>query len=172
MEFEKLITERYSVRKFKPQHLPQATIDKILAAGKLAPTGCNNQPQRILVLNTDEAIEALRPCTKCHFFAPTALLVCHNTAESWRRVYDGALSSPVDAAIVSTHMMLAAQNEGVGCCWVMHFDPVAMRAAFAITEGIEPFALLVMGYPAEDARPLDRHFSSRPTEELVVYDHF
>ena len=53
MDFLKLAAERYSVRKFKPGHLPQETVDKLLKAAHLAPTGCNNQPQRILVLNTD-----------------------------------------------------------------------------------------------------------------------
>ena len=53
MEFEQLIAERYSVRSFLPEHLPQETIDRILWAGHCAPTGCNYQPQRILVLNTD-----------------------------------------------------------------------------------------------------------------------
>ena len=60
VDFEKLITERYSVRKFKPEHLPQEAVDKILEAGHKAPTGCNYQPQRILVLNTDEAIGKLK----------------------------------------------------------------------------------------------------------------
>ena len=114
MDFEKLITERYSVRKFKPEHLPQEAIDKILEAGHKAPTGCNYQPQRILVLNTDESIAKLKNCTKCHFNAPTAMLVCHNRKESWIRKYDGALSSSVDAVIVTTHMMLACKNEGIG----------------------------------------------------------
>ena len=68
MEFEKLIEERYSVRSFKSEHLPSEAIDKILAAAHKAPTGCNNQPQRILVLNTDEALEKLKKCTKCHVF--------------------------------------------------------------------------------------------------------
>ena len=172
MEFVKLIEERYSVRSFQPEHLPREVLEKILAAGHLAPTGCNYQPQRILVLNTDESIEKLRGCTKCHFGAPTALLVCHNTAESWVRPYDGALSSPVDAVIVATHMLLAAHNEGVGSCWVMHFDPAAMRQTFAIPNGIEPVALLVMGYPAENAKPLPLHFKTRPITETVVYDHF
>ena len=172
MEFTNLIEERYSVRSFKPGHLPREVLERILRAGHLAPTGCNYQPQRILVLNTDESMEKLRACTKCHFGAPTALLVCHNTAESWVRKYDGALSSPVDAVIVATHMMLAAHNEGVGCCWVMHFDPAAVREAFGIPAGVEPAALLVMGYPAEDARPLPLHFKTRPLEETVVYDHF
>ena len=172
MEFTKLIEERYSVRSFKPGHLSREVLEKILHAGHLAPTGCNYQPQRILVLNTDESMEKLRACTKCHFGAPTALLVCHNTAESWVRKYDGALSSPVDAVIVATHMMLAAHNEGVGCCWVMHFDPAALREAFAIPAGVEPAALLVLGWSAENARPLTLHFQTRPLEETVVYDHF
>ena len=172
MDFEKLISERYSVRKFKQQHLPQDVIDKILEAGHKAPTGCNYQPQRIFVLNSDESIAKLKNCTKCHFNAPTAMLVCHNKEESWVRKYDGALSSPVDAVIVTTYMMLAAQNEGIGTCWVMHFDPAAMREVFNIPQNVEPTALLVMGYPSEDAKPLDLHFQSRPMEETVIYEKF
>ena len=172
MDFEKLITDRYSVRNFKPEHLPQDIIDKILLAGHKAPTGCNYQPQRILVINTDEAINKLRECTKCHFSAPTAILVCHNKDESWVRKYDSALSSPVDAAIVATHMMLAAHNEGVGCCWVMHFDPEAIRKDYEIPHNIEPIALLVMGYPTEDAQPLEMHFKTRALDDVVFYDKF
>ena len=172
MDFEKIITERYSVRNFKPEHLPQTVIDKILEVGHKAPTGCNYQPQRILVLNTDESIAKLKECTKCHFNAQAAMLVCHNKDESWVRKYDGALSSPVDAVIVTTHMMLEAHNIGVGCCWVMHFDPNAMRETFNIPDNVEPIALLVMGYPSDDAKPLDLHFESRPIEETVFYDCF
>lgn len=172
MEFEQLISERYSVRSFRAEHLPQETVDRILEAGHKAPTGCNYQTQRILVMNTDESISQLRGCTKCHFGAPTAMLICHNTNESWKRPYDGALSSPVDAAIVTTHMMLAAHNIGVGSCWVMHFDPTAMRKTFGIPNELEPAALLVLGYPAENAKPLDLHHKKRPLNEVVYYDHF
>ena len=172
MEFEKLISERYSVRHFKPEHLGQEVIDKILLAGHKAPTGCNYQPQRILVLNTEESLQKLYKCTKCHFEAPTAMLVCYNEDETWKRPYDGALSAPVDAAIVTTHMMLAAHNAGAGCCWVMHFDPIAIREAFYIPENIKPVALLVMGYPAEDSKPLSMHSEYRPLDDIVLYDSF
>lgn len=172
MEFEKLINDRYSVRSYKNEHLPQSVIDKILEAGHKAPTGCNYQPQRILVINTDEAIEKLRECTKCHFGAPSAMLVCHNRDESWKRVYDGALSSPVDAAIVTTYLMLAAQNEGVGTCWVMHFNPAKMKENFNIPESYEPVSLLVMGYPSDDAKPIAMHYEFRPMSETVFYDSF
>lgn len=172
MEFSQLIAERYSVRSFRPEPLPRETVEQILRAGHLAPTGCNYQSQRILVLNTEESIAKLRGCTRCHFSAPTALLVCHNREESWVRKYDGALSSPVDAAIVTTYMMLAAHDLGVGTCWVMHFDPAAIREQFHIPDPIEPVALLIMGYPAEDAKPLNLHFQSRPLDEVVVEDIF
>ena len=172
MEFEKLITERYSVRSFRPEHLPEDVISRILEAGHVAPTGCNFQPQRILVLNTDESMEKLGTATRCRFGAPTAMLVCHDPAESWRRPYDGALSSPVDAVIVATHMMLAAHNDGVGTCMVMHFDPLKMREAFKIPEGIEPVLLLIMGYPSENAEPKHYHFEYRPMEEVVFHESF
>lgn len=172
MEFEKLIKERYSVRNFKDEHLSKETIEKILEAGHVAPTGCNNQPQRILVLNTDESMEKLKQCTKCHFDAPSAMLVCCNLNESWKRPYDEALSAPIDAVIVTTHLMLAAKNEGVGSCWVMHFNPETMKNTFNIPENFLPVALLVMGYPSNDSKPLNLHNASRPIEEVVFYETF
>ena len=172
MEFEKLISERYSVRKFKNENLPQEVIDKILSSGHKAPTGCNYQPQRILVLNNKQSMEKLYKCTKCHFNAPAAMLICYNRDESWVRPYDGELSAPVDAVIVTTHMMLSAHEQGVGCCWVMHFDPSAVRETFNVPENIIPMALLVMGYPDDDAQPLTLHWKYRPMEDVVFYDSF
>lgn len=172
MDFEKLIQQRFSIRKFENRHLEKEIIDKIIWAGHIAPTGCNNQPQRILVLNTDESVTKLKKCTKCHFDAPCAILICYNKNESWERKYDGALSAPVDASIVATHMMLEAHNIGVGCCWVMHFDPFALKSEYNIPDEIEPAALLVMGYPHKDAKPLDMHSQFRPLDEVTYYESF
>ena len=44
-------------------------MDAVLEASRLAPTACNNQPQRILVLDTAEALDKLKDCTPCHFSA-------------------------------------------------------------------------------------------------------
>ena len=172
MEYERLITERYSVRNFKGEHLPSECISKILDAAHKAHTGCNFQPQRILVLNTDESIEKLKKGTKCHFGAPTAMIVCYNEDESWKRPYDGALSAPVDAALVATHMMLAAHNIGIGSCWVMHFNPSIIKEEFNIPDNIKPVAILVMGYPDDEAAPHEFHNKFRSIEEVVVYNQF
>ena len=172
MDFLKLAADRYSVRKFVDTHLEKEVIDKILEAGHLAPTGCNYQPQRILVMNSDESLSKLKNCTKCHFNAPTAMLICYNKDECWTRKYDGHTSGIIDASIVTTHMMLEASTLGVGTTWIMHFDPFAMRKEFEIPENYEPVALLVMGYPAEDAKPLNLHSEFRPLDEVVSYDKF
>ena len=100
------------------------------------------------------------------------MLVCCDKSESWIRKYDGAMSAPIDAAIVATHLMLAAHNIGVGSCWVMHFDPTAMKESFNIPENIEPIALLVMGYPDDSATPHEFHSTFRPIEETVIYESF
>lgn len=172
MDFLKFASERYSVRKFQDRHLEQQVIDQILACGHVAPTGCNYQPQRILVLNTDESMEKLKQCTRCHFGAPTAMLVCYNQDESWTRKADGAMSAPVDAAIVATHLMLMAHSLGVGSCWVMYFDPAAIRQTFHLPDNYVPAALLVMGYPHPESKPLDLHGTYRPLDETVAYEHF
>ena len=172
MDFEKVIKERYSVRKFQNKHLEQNDIDKIINSGHLAPTGCNFQPQRILVLNTEKSLEKLKRCTKCHFDAPCAMVICYNKNETWIRKSDGALSAPVDAAIITTHMMLEAHNIGVGTCWVMYFEPDVLKKEFNIPQYIEPVALLVMGYPHKDAKPLSLHSTYRPVDEVVFYESF
>ena len=172
MDFLRLACDRYSVRSFKKEHIKQEEIDKILKAGHVAPTGCNFQPQRILVLNRDESAEKLKKCTKCHFNAPSAMIVCYNKDETWTRRYDGAKSAPVDAAIVTTHMMLMAHSIGIGSTWVMHFDPNAVKEEFNVPENIEPLAILVMGYPTDDAPVHEFHSTFRPLEDVVIYDTF
>ncbi len=169
MNFIDLAAARYSVRSFKQDPVSQEHIDSILRAGHLAPTGCNNQPQRILVIQSAEAMDKLRACTRCHFGAPMAMLVCYHKDECWTRKYDGESCGWVDASIVTTHMMLQAAEEGVGTTWVMHFDPFAVRKEFGLDDALVPVALLVMGYPAEDCAPNPLHHQARPMEELVSF---
>lgn len=172
IDFLTLVKERYSVRSFKPQPVEQETLDLILKAGHAAPTACNLQPQRILVINSEGVIAKLQKCTKCHFHAPAALLVCYDKDQCWKRSYDGKSSGEIDAAIVTTHMMLEAASLGVGTTWVMHFIPDAMREEFQIPENLEPAALLVMGYPAADAKPYPGHGEFKPEGDIVSYNQF
>lgn len=168
----RLAAARYSVRKFSARPVERDVVEQILAAGHLAPTACNRQPQRILVLDSEESMLKLTRCTGSHFHAPAALLVCYDRDACWKREYDGKSSGDIDAAIVTTHMMLEACALGVGTTWVMHFDPAAVRAEFAVPDALEPSALLVMGYPADDAKPYPGHYESLPPAHIVSYNRF
>ena len=169
MDFMQLAQERYSLRKFLKTPVKKEHLDAILKAGHLAPTACNKQPQKIYVLESEAALTKLDGCTKCRFEAPLALLVCADENACWVRRYDGAKSGEVDASIVTTHLMLAAQEQGVGSLWVMAFDPAAVKEAYALPEGITPVAILMLGYPDPAAEPAPLHSTFRDEEEIVSY---
>jgi len=168
-DFLTLAKERYSVRRFANRSVSQEDIDCILRAGQLAPTACNNQPQHVYVIRSEEALAKMRRCTKCHFDAPLGMLICSDLNQTWKRRYDGADSCWVDASIVTTHMMLEAHERGVGSTWVMYFDPEAVKTEFELPDNLLPVALLVMGYPAEDAQMNPLHEQTKTIEEMVTY---
>lgn len=167
MDFLQLATARYSVRRYKSTPVPQEHIDKILAAGRMAPTALNNQPQEIIVVHSDEGRALLRKCTPCHYDAPLAFIVCCDTAAAWAREYDGKSSGDIDAAIVTTHMMMEATELGLGTTWVMWFDPAAVTDEFGLPDGIEPVAILLAGYADVDTS--SDHLDRRDVDEYVTY---
>lgn len=169
MDLIELLKERYSVRQFSDKEVENEKLDLILEAGRLAPTAVNFQPQRILVIKSNEALEKLKECTRYHFNAPLAILVCYDNSISWKRAYDNKDMGEVDASIVTTQMMLEITNLGLGTTWVGHFDPSAVRSEFNLPENIIPVALLPVGYPAEDTAPNPRHFERLDLKETVIY---
>lgn len=168
-DFLTLAERRYSVRKFSSADIEKTKLEYILRAGQVAPTACNNQPQKVYVLQSRPALEKLRCCTTCHFHAPLALLVCYDRSLSWKRSFDGQDSGFVDASIITTQMMLEAYDQGIGSTWVMHFDPAAVRTEFELPEEEIPVAILVMGYPADDVEVSPKHSQIRPMDETVKY---
>lgn len=169
MDFLKLAESRFSVREFSDRKVEREVMEKILRAGQLAPTACNNQPQRIFVIESEEGLAKFRKCTKSHFHAPLAMLVCYDRDECWKRSYDGKPSGDIDASIVCTHMMLEAASLGVGSTWVMHYIPEAVKVEFELPEHLESTALLVMGYPKEGVTPSHLHFQTKPVEDTVSF---
>ena len=168
MNFTELATSRYSVRSYKPQPIEPKKLTQVLAAGRVAPTACNNQPQRIKAITVPEDLAKVDECTPCRFGASTVLLICYDKTVSWKRSFDGADSGDIDAAIVVTHLMLAAHEAGLGTCWVMYFDPAKAVELFNLPENIVPVAFLPIGYPAEDAVPADGHGRKMALDEMLL----
>ncbi|MDR0376981.1 MAG: nitroreductase family protein [Spirochaetaceae bacterium] len=170
MNFDVLSVKRYSVRKFDPAPVEPEKLARILEAGRIAPTAANKQPQRILVVTQTEGLAKIDRSTPCRFGAPLVLVVCYDKNECAARQYDGEPSGWVDASIIATHMMLQAADIGIGSTWVMHFDPAVTREEFSLPENLVPVAMLVMGRPAPDAAPADRHTIRHPLEKIVYFE--
>ena len=168
MEFEKVIEERYSVRRYKPDRITDEELNKILKAGMVAPTGCNYQPQRIYVLKSEEAVAKIRTLSKCAFDAPVVLLIALDENADWKSPLEAGCRAGVqDVSIVADHMMLEAWNIGIGSCWVNYFKPSEVKAAFNLPENETPVLLMTLGYPAEDSKPMQLHYASKQIEEVV-----
>lgn len=172
MSFLNLAKQRYSVRSFLSKKVEQEKIDLILEVARIAPTACNKQPQRILVLDNPESFAKLKDCTPYHFDAPLAFLICYDESSSWVRKYDNQNEGKVDACIVATQMMLEITELGLGSTWVGSFDPRMVKEKFKLPENFIPVAILPVGYPSIDANPSAMHDSRLELSKTVFYNSF
>lgn len=81
MELLEVIQNRRSIRKFKPDEVPEEYIHQLIEAGRLAPSGTNLQPARYIVIKSEEARTKLKDCTPLPFVsaAPAIIACCVDT---------------------------------------------------------------------------------------------
>ena len=146
MDLLKLMGDRYTCRRYSNEDVKEEDLNKILEAGRIAPTSHNNQPQRIYVVRSEEADEV------------------------WRNDLDGDRESgDIDVSIVITHMMLMAEELGLGACWIGRITPELVKKNLNIPENVKVVAVLSLGYHREDDRPSKLHTIRRSNEDLVKF---
>ena len=169
MTFQELAKARYSVRAYKDTPIEEEKLNLILEAGRIAPTACNNQPQKIYVAKSEEARKKLASVSRRTFDAPVILVVCYDRDRNWKNpLMPGYESGETDAAIVCTHMMLQAAELGIGSCWVGMFNAQQVSEALGLPENVTVSALLPMGYAAENAQPAPLHSQYREFADTIV----
>ena len=169
MSFLELAKARYSVRAYKDTPIEEEKLKLILEAGRIAPTACNNQPQKIYVAKSEEARKKLASVSRRTFDAPVILVVCYDRDRNWKNpLMPGYESGETDAAIVCTHMMLQAAELGIGSCWVGMFNAQQVSEALGLPENVTVSALLPMGYAAENAQPAPLHSQYREFADTIV----
>lgn len=77
------------------------------------------------------------------------IIACSDHNVAWHRESDGKDHSDVDVSIAVEHLCLAAEEQGLGTCWVCNFDTILCRKLFYLPEFIEPIALIPIGYPSD-----------------------
>lgn len=171
MDFLELVENRYSCRSFSTKEVEKEKIEKILKAAKLAPTARNLQPQRILVLTQKEQLEKLNGCTSYGWNAPVIMILFYDKSVSYKRdKYDNKEFGDIDGSIVATHMILEAQNLGLGTTWIGSFDPNKLLEIYEIPRNLIPVAILPIGYPSVEAKPSKLHFERNEIANFVYWN--
>jgi nitroreductase len=146
------LTSRRSVRKFKPDAVPRELLERIVNAGRLAPTARNEQPWEFVVV-TDAAKRAkIAPITDYGAFiadAPVCIVVLSKPTKYFLE----------DCCAATTNILNAATAVGLGSCWVAgDKKPYAGRIVELCAAPLEMklIALIAIGYPVEVPSPAKR----------------
>jgi nitroreductase len=169
MDFLELVKTRYSVRKYKSDPVPEALLQKILQAARLAPTAANRQPFQLIVITSPEHRAALAPISDQVWFteAPVVIAVVAETAKAWGDS-NGRNFSLIDTAIVADHITLAAADLGLGTCWIGGFDLAMARKTLHLPAGVEPIIFIPIGYADDQPEEKER----KPLKALVRYEQW
>ncbi len=193
-----LIQARRSIRRYRPEPVAEAALERLLTAATWAPSAHNRQPWRFAVLTTPAARAALAQAMGARLEAdrladgdppeavaadrarslaritgaPAVVVVCLTMAEMDRypdtRRKKAEYSMAVQSvAMAVQNLLLAAQAEGLGACWMCAplFCPDTVRQALGLPGDWEAQALITLGYPASAGKPADR----RPLGEVLVW---
>jgi nitroreductase len=171
MEFYDVINKRKSVRKYKNDPIPDDVLNRILDAGRIAPSAKNYQPWHFIVIRDPETKKKVaEACSNQFFIADADAIICGCALEkiAWGRMGNYMAAWPHDLTIAMDHMILAAANEGLGTCWIGKFDEKTVKDVLQIPEEVRVVALTPVGYPAEIPRDRGR----MELKEIVSYEKF
>jgi len=145
MTFLELVKSRISVREYTSKEVEDNKIAYILECARLAPSAGNNQPWQFFVVKNDDVKRLIQECYHAKWLteAPVYIVACSDTAQSWKRSFDGKDHADIDVAIAVEHICLAAAEQGLGTCWICNFDAQKCAEILNLSENIHPVAILL-----------------------------
>jgi nitroreductase len=177
LEFMDVVRKRRSIRKYKPDPVPEAKLKHVLEAARQAPSWGNRQCWRYIIVS-DEAlrkkiVERATPAPTAArprdwiAQAPIIIVGCADPTKSGDK--EGKLYYLLDMGISIEHLILAAADEGLGTCWIGGgFDETIVKAALGVPKEIRVVALVPLGYPDEAPDPRARN----SLEDITVKNHW
>lgn len=171
MDLMEAIKTRRSVRRYRPDPIPEELLKAVLNAARLAPTANNAQPWRMIVVRDEDTKRRLVAASNGQKFiaqAPVVVVACGVPDEAFATAGGYMSSHVIDVSIALDHLTLAAHSLGLGTCWVAWFKEDPVREALGIPEDVRVVAMTPLGYPDEAPERTPR----RNLEELVLYDKY
>ncbi len=163
METLQAITSRRSIRSYNNKPVPPEMTLKILEAAMAAPSANNKQPWHFVVITERailDAVPGFHPYSHMLFEATLAILVCGDTGSESNPGYMAQ-----DCSAAMENILIAAQGLGLGAVWLGLYPRQermdGMRKLLKVPDVFIPFALIAIGYGAEDKPPSNRYSESR-----------
>lgn len=157
------ILERRSIRKYTDQKISDEQIQMLLKAAFAAPSAANRQSWHFIVVNERERLDELSevsPNAKMLKDASHAIVVCGDTSLEFYPGY-----SIQDCSAATENILIAAQELGLGGVWLGVYPKMERVLKISdimnIPEGIFPFCMISLGYPAESREPSNRYDESK-----------
>lgn len=168
MDVYEAIRARGSIRAYRDCPVESEKLSRVLEAARLAPSARNLQSWKLVVVQDPAARRALAEAAEQAFVAAAPVIIAVVATEPARIMHCGVPSAPVDTAIVADHITLAAAAEGLGTCWICHFDQACCRKILGVPLTAMIMEMILLGYPEGTPGPKKR----KSIEEIVCNERF
>ncbi len=150
-----IIAARRTIRRFKPEPVSRELLERLVDAGRLAPSAANVQPLEFVVVDDKAACGRVFPCLKWAAYItpagtpkpgeePAAYVVTLVNTDVREKMFE------YDVGAAMENMILAALGQGVGSCWLLSIDRDALRDILRVPGNYRIDSVLALGYPAEE----------------------
>lgn len=165
---EAILTRR-STRQFLPKYIEEAKLAQILEAGMSGPSCVNAKDWQFIIVNEKKTLEKMADANgkpaQLLKNADIGILVCADTDKAFVQAKEYWI---IDCAIAAENICLAAQELGIGSCWLGTWPQMervnAQKELFQLPENIIPHSIIALGYPIND---ITEERNSRFDEEKV-----
>lgn len=173
MEFSVVIKTRRSIRAYADKPIPDDVLERILEAARLAPSACNFQPWRFVVVKDADVRRQLAKMTNNQQFIGTAPVVIVCCGKRYPATYNwiGDYLYLIDLGVAIEHLALAARNDGLGTCWIGAYQDKPIHKLLSIPDDCDVVMLLPVGYPVSE----DEFIATTerlPLDQIVFSEQF
>ncbi len=179
MTFETLIKQRQSVRRYQDKQVEQDKMDKLIKAVHLAPSACNSQPWKLIIVDEPELKEEVAKATfngiiSFNRFALDAPVIAVLVIEKAKLIAQigGSIKNQeypqYDIGIAAAHFCLQAAELGLGTCMIGWFNNRKIKNLLKIPGKRKVGLVITLGYPPDDYK--QRKKIRKPIEEICGFN--
>lgn len=177
-DFLQLVLSRQSDRAYdRERPVEPEKIERILEAGRMAPSACNAQPWKMVVVTDPDQARLVGKAAaglgmnKFAKDAPVHILIVEESANITSLIggkIKGKHFPLIDIGILAAHLVLAAESEGLGSCMLGWFDEAEMKRLAGIPASKRLLLDITLGYPLKEKRKKQR----KPKEKVIAYNRY